>query len=302
MTKLMPKTFLLVCARALLLIAAATIVGCMQSGWRPALAADNDNRSGQDALGGTKRAEVQKGAIDAKRGLLYVGTGESTSEPAAPTTDAILAIDLKDGSLRWTFQATENDIFLSGCGRNRKGLNCPKETVFRDVDFGASVIIATRADGKDVLLAGQKAGTLWALDPDSGKLVWRQDFGEGSPLGGIHWGIASDGERVFAPINRPYGFTPPKDGGAIQKPGIHGLKIDTGEVLAREIEHRAQLGMKVVAFLDDDAQAGSDWLERMLAWYDDPSIIGVGGASEPVWRNGRPGWFPVEFDWVVGGT
>ena len=98
-------------------------------------------------------------AIDAKRGVLYVGTGEATSEPAAPTTDAILAIDLKDGTLRWTFQATENDIFLSGCGRNRKGLNCPKETVFRDVDFGASVIIAQRSDGKDILLAGQKAGT-----------------------------------------------------------------------------------------------------------------------------------------------
>ena len=161
-------------------------------------------------------------AIDAKRGVLYVGTGEATSEPAAPTTDAILAIDLKDGTLRWTFQATENDIFLSGCGRNRKGLNCPKETVFRDVDFGASVIIAQRSDGKDILLAGQKAGTVWALDPDNGgKLVWRQDFGEGSPLGGIHWGIASDGERVFAPINRPYGFTPPKDGGTPQKPGMH---------------------------------------------------------------------------------
>ena len=169
-------------------------------------------------------------AIDAKRGLLYVGTGEATSEPAAPTTDAILAIEMASGKLRWSFQATENDIFLSGCGRNRNGLNCPKDTVFRDVDFGASVIIGRRSDGSDVLLAGQKSGTMWALDPQSGKLVWRQDFGEGSPLGGIHWGIATDGERVFAPINRPYGFGGgPKD--AQQKPGIHALSIDTGKVL-----------------------------------------------------------------------
>jgi polyvinyl alcohol dehydrogenase (cytochrome) len=169
-------------------------------------------------------------AIDTKRGVLYVGTGEATSEPAAPTTDAILAIDLKDGSIRWHFQATENDIFLSGCGRNRKALNCPQDTVFRDVDFGASVILAQRADGSDVVLAGQKSGTVWALDPDhGGKLLWRQDFGEGSPLGGIHWGIASDGERVFAPINRPYGFAPKE--GATQKPGMHAVKIDTGEVL-----------------------------------------------------------------------
>jgi polyvinyl alcohol dehydrogenase (cytochrome) len=167
-------------------------------------------------------------AIDAKRGVLYVGTGEATSEPAAPNTDAILAIDLKDGRIRWSFQATANDIFLTGCFRNNKGLNCPKDSVNRDVDFGASVIIA-RANGKDVLLAGQKSGTVWALDPDrGGKVVWRQDFGEGSPLGGIHWGIAYDGTRVFAPINRPYGLnTPP---GGSQKPGLHAVRADNGKV------------------------------------------------------------------------
>jgi polyvinyl alcohol dehydrogenase (cytochrome) len=168
-------------------------------------------------------------AIDAKRGVLYVGTGEATSEPAAATTDAILAIDLKDGRIRWSFQATANDIFLTGCFLNPKGLNCPKQTVNRDVDFGASVIIAQRGDGSDVLLAGQKSGTVWALDPDrGGKLVWRQDFGEGSPLGGIHWGIAYDGTRVFAPINRPYGLTTPPGGS--QKPGLLAVRIDTGAV------------------------------------------------------------------------
>ena len=100
--------------------------------------------------------------------------------------------------------------------------------MFRDVDFGASVIIAQRKDGSDVLLAGQKSGTVWALDPDNkGKVVWRQDFGEGSPLGGIHWGIAYDGERVFAPINRPYGAAH-KD--PTQKPGMHAVDVDTGAV------------------------------------------------------------------------
>jgi polyvinyl alcohol dehydrogenase (cytochrome) len=170
-------------------------------------------------------------AIDEKRGVLYVGTGESTSEPAWETTDAILAIDLKDGALRWSFQATPNDIFLSGCGRSRQGLNCPnaKDTVFRDVDFGASVIIAKRGDGQDVLLAGQKSGTVWALDPDAkGKVLWRRDFGEGSPVGGVHWGIAYDGERVYAPINRPYGFGGKAD--PTQKPGLHAVDVDTGAV------------------------------------------------------------------------
>jgi GT2 family glycosyltransferase len=56
----------------------------------------------------------------------------------------------------------------------------------------------------------------------------------------------------------------------------------------------------VVAFLDDDARAEPDWLERLAAGYSDPSILGVGGAAAPVWPGRRPGWLPPEFDWVVG--
>ncbi|MEX1032627.1 MAG: PQQ-binding-like beta-propeller repeat protein [Cellvibrionaceae bacterium] len=172
-------------------------------------------------------------AVDEKRGLIYVGTGEATSEPAHKHTDAILAIDLEDGSIRWSFQATANDIFISGCGPRDRSLNCPKpeDTVNRDVDFGASVVIAKSKDGSDLLLAGQKSGTVWALDPDkSGAVVWRQDFGEGSPLGGIHWGLAYDGTRVFAPINRPYGWGAQGED-KTQKPGIHALDASSGKVV-----------------------------------------------------------------------
>ncbi len=58
----------------------------------------------------------------------------------------------------------------------------------------------------------------------------------------------------------------------------------------------------VVAFLDDDAVAAPDWLERLAAAYSDARVLGVGGAVVPVWFNGRPAWFPEEFDWVVGCT
>jgi Glycosyl transferase family 2 len=56
----------------------------------------------------------------------------------------------------------------------------------------------------------------------------------------------------------------------------------------------------IVAFLDDDAAAAPDWLAVLLAPYSDPAVLGVGGRVVPDWRSGRPGWFPVEFDWVVG--
>jgi GT2 family glycosyltransferase len=59
---------------------------------------------------------------------------------------------------------------------------------------------------------------------------------------------------------------------------------------------------EVVAFLDDDAVAESDWLERLVAPYANPDVAGVGGAILPDWLTGRPTWFPHEFDWVVGCT
>ncbi len=167
-------------------------------------------------------------AIDEKRGLLYVGTGEATSEPAEPTTDAILAIDLATGAIRWHFQATQNDIFLTGCMRNRHGLNCPKYGVFLDGDFGASVVLAHRPGGRDVLLAGQKTSALFALDPDTGRLIWSRSFGPGSVLGGIHWGLAYDGTRVFAPVS----VLPGRDGrpGPGQIAALHAVEVDTGKV------------------------------------------------------------------------
>ncbi|GGU96611.1 glycosyl transferase family 2 [Kitasatospora herbaricolor] len=57
---------------------------------------------------------------------------------------------------------------------------------------------------------------------------------------------------------------------------------------------------EVVAFLDDDAVAAPGWTARLLAGYRDPAVLGVGGLVEPWWETGRPGWFPPEFDWVVG--
>lgn len=166
-------------------------------------------------------------AIDEKRGLLYVGTGQNTSAPATDTSDAILAIRTADGSLAWKFQATANDIFLTGCMDDRNGPNCPPpDSVHLDVDFGAALMLASNSAGEDVVLAGQKSGVVWALDPDTGEMLWNTKIGPGGAMGGIHWGMAFDGKRVFAANNMSWG--PTADGAA---PGLHALDIDSGEIL-----------------------------------------------------------------------
>jgi len=58
----------------------------------------------------------------------------------------------------------------------------------------------------------------------------------------------------------------------------------------------------VIAFLDDDAIVPLRWIEGLQATYSSEDIAGVGGPVEPLWQEGRPRWFPEEFDWIVGCT
>lgn len=86
----------------------------------------------------------------------------------------------------------------------------------------------------------------------------------------------------------------------------HGLVVvendnDTGVSNARNAGVRQARG-DVVAFLDDDAVADPCWLEAILRGYAGDEVLGVGGSIDPVWRAGRPRWFPDEFGWVVGCT
>ncbi|MFN8446530.1 MAG: glycosyltransferase [Caldilineaceae bacterium] len=81
------------------------------------------------------------------------------------------------------------------------------------------------------------------------------------------------------------------------------LVIENGE--PRGLSGARNSGLRIatsdiVAFMDEDAVAAPDWLERLLGHYGDPNVLGVGGAIEALWQTGRPAWFPHEFDWVVG--
>jgi polyvinyl alcohol dehydrogenase (cytochrome) len=137
--------------------------------------------------------------VDEKRRAVYVATGDSYTDLDAAAADAIVSLDIKTGKVRWISQVTQGDNYLTSCNWIRKHpANCPTPTG-GDFDFGASPVLQTLKNGKQIILAGQKSGEAYGIDPDTGKVVWKQKVGTGSNLGGIEWGIAADGERVYAP-------------------------------------------------------------------------------------------------------
>jgi polyvinyl alcohol dehydrogenase (cytochrome) len=139
--------------------------------------------------------------IDTKLHLVYVTTGNAFSDPAAKESDAIMAFDLKSGKRVWQYQAIADDASPGGCGgRGPKAEHCP-EKVGPDYDYGASAMLRTLANGKRLLVAADKGGTVTALDPDrKGAVLWKADLSDGAvagPGGQILWGGAADDKYAY---------------------------------------------------------------------------------------------------------
>ena len=162
--------------------------------------------------------------VDPTRRAVYFGTGDATTEPSPKTTDGIMAVDLDTGALRWAYQATENDVFMGGCNGPMKSEACPQQ-LGPDMDIGNSPILAT-VGGKRVLLAGTKAGDVFALDPDNGGALLYRVNPAGSAPGGnarfggpsIVWGGAADDRYAYYPLGAS---------------GLAALELRTGKVAWR---------------------------------------------------------------------
>jgi polyvinyl alcohol dehydrogenase (cytochrome) len=167
------------------------------------------NKQGVTLWGPSGAAVWNAPTIDPKRHLVYVGTGNAYTFPAADTTDSIVALDMDTGRIAWHYQDVQGDAFLGSCGpRYEEGSNCP-EKLGPDWDFGgASLILRTLPDGRDVLVGASKGGIVAAVDPDrQGQLVWRPNLAEQPPnaSGLIVFGGAADDEAVYVPLQRPGG-------------------------------------------------------------------------------------------------
>ncbi|MFK8031847.1 MAG: PQQ-binding-like beta-propeller repeat protein [Gammaproteobacteria bacterium] len=136
--------------------------------------------------------------IDLKRRQIYSGTGENYSSPADHNSDAIIAVNIDTGERVWTYQATRGDAWNVACMLEDKS-NCPIEDG-PDYDFGSSAILVNAGDTQ-VLVAGQKSGTVHGINPDTGQSLWRTQIGRGGIQGGIHFGMAAASGKVYVPIS-----------------------------------------------------------------------------------------------------
>jgi polyvinyl alcohol dehydrogenase (cytochrome) len=189
---------------------------------------------GKNSLGKDMLAPADAGVwvtptLDVRRRALYVATGNAFS--GAPSgANAVMALNMDTGKVLWTMQALALDFWHNGCvqnvpgrgaGRGRDGApqgapaagrggggrgnaypseNCPPQDILGpDWDFGAPPALARMSDGREILIAPQKQGLIWAINPDTGQVLWKQDVareidgGRGETL----FGGAVDSERAY---------------------------------------------------------------------------------------------------------
>jgi polyvinyl alcohol dehydrogenase (cytochrome) len=196
-------------------------------------AVSEPRRVGQNPIGVDRHAPSgapiwNAPTIDAQRNLLYVGTGENYSSPPTDTSDAVIAMDLGTGRIRWVYQGLAGDAYNTACIA-ADTTNCPAENG-PDYDISAGVMLSVDGAGREVLVAGQKSGVVHALDPDDGALLWRAKPGRGGILGGIHFGMAAGEGRAYVPVyDAPDGrrYDEPA------RPGVHALDLRDGRVVWR---------------------------------------------------------------------
>jgi polyvinyl alcohol dehydrogenase (cytochrome) len=200
--------------------------------------------------------------VDASRGYLYVGTGNNYTVPSDVTTcitnaqqnnesddvcntvdnyaqdyfDSVLALDVDTGAIKWVKRVQGYDAYTFACQGLPPGVTwCPSPDG-PDYDFGAGLnffTVTIKGTSQDVIGVGQKSGIYWALNPDNGNLLWDTLVGPGSFMGGIQWGTATDGRRIFVPLanalNQPYTLQP--SGQAANGGSWAALDASTGRIL-----------------------------------------------------------------------
>jgi polyvinyl alcohol dehydrogenase (cytochrome) len=151
--------------------------------------------------------------VDPARNQVYFTTGNNYKDPTGcPATlqpgclspndhvDSVLAVDMSTGAIKWAKRLSDGDDWNVACFS--AGINCPP-SAGPDYDFGSGanlITYQTPSGPKTILGAGQKSGRYSAFNPDTGAVLWSTLVGPGSSLGGMEWGSATDGQRIYVAI------------------------------------------------------------------------------------------------------
>ncbi len=195
-------------------------------------------------------------AVDLKRNSLYIATGNNYSIPASasdcvtsattdaaraaciPATDmfdAIVSLDLGTGAVKWAMRALPSDAWNLACGvpflpGYIPTAACPSDPG-PDFDFAQAPTLH-KVKGTEYVGAGQKSGRYWAVSPDTGAVLWSQQAVTGGVGGGLQWGSAVDGSRVYtANANSEAKPWTLMDGTVTNAGGWSALNAATGRIL-----------------------------------------------------------------------
>lgn len=190
--------------------------------------------------------------IDPASNTVFVGTGQNYSIPQSAqecqnnggtpqeclppwnAKDSIIAMDLNTGEIKWATGPTRFDAWNLACVPGFPPNNCPNPGPDHDTSDGTHLLTIPGPEGqaRRAVGAGQKSGEFWMLDAATGEIIWSASVGPGSTLGGIEWGTANDGERIFfAETNndrKPYQLP---NGETINYSSFGALDAATGEII-----------------------------------------------------------------------
>lgn len=235
--------------------------------------------------------------VDRERATVFASSGNNYSHPVAPAyvaciaaggtaatcnspedhVDSILALDMRSGHIRWAKKFVTwdqpgvtdgSDTWNVACIIPINPGNCPTNPG-PDYDFASSPNLITFEDHRGrrhtLLGAGQKSGIYYALDPDNGAELWHTQVGPGSSLGGMEWGSATDGKRIYVSIANLYGI-PTANGGA---GSWSALDPQTGAILWQVGDPNAAIAIGPLTAADGvvfvSSMAGSPTAPTMLA-------------------------------------
>ena len=247
--------------------------------------------------------------VDPSRGSVFVSTGNNYAHPTDPAylacvagggtaaacqspnnhVDSVLALDMATGAIKWASRqvnwqqpfvvdgADDWNVaclvgFLPGQG------NCPTNAG-PDYDFASAPNLISYVDSsgrkKTILGAGQKSGIYFALNPDTGAVLWRTQVGPGSALGGMEWGSASDGKRIYVSIANLYGI-PTAVGGA---GSWAALDPATGAILWQVGDPNGAISVGAVTVAGDVV-----FVSSMAGSPSAPTMLGLNAANgQTVW-------------------